>query len=159
MLLFRHFLMLFFVFTFCINLYAKESKTIFSIVSDRSADSLNSGANTYLKNSSDKIIIRTVSQVSFMSDEELDKHLHESDVFLLCAVFGDVVDRLLSKKYLSTQLRISLQGDRRLLSINNDFSSNSYGDNIDKVLEKDNKNLGYINFLEQKQNEFNLRKV
>lgn len=154
MLLFRHFLMLFFVFTFCINLYAKESKTIFSIVSDRSADSLNSGANTYLKNSNDKIIIRTVSQVSFMSDEELDKQLRESDVFLLCGVFGDVVDRLLSKKYLSTQLRISLQGDRRLLSINNDFSSNSYGDNIDKVLEKDNKNLGYINFLEQKQNEF-----
>ena len=64
-----------FCFFFCTNLNAKESKTIFSIVSDRSADTLNSGANSYLKNSDDKIIIRTVSQISQMSDIELDKHL------------------------------------------------------------------------------------
>ena len=73
MLLFRHFIMLFMAFVFCTNLYAKENKTIFSIVSDRSASNLNSGANTYLENSNDKIIIRTVSQVALMSDEELEK--------------------------------------------------------------------------------------
>ena len=154
MLLIRHFLMLLFVLFFCTNLNAKESKTIFSIVSDRSADTLNSGANTYLKNSDDKIIIRTVSQISLMSDIELDKHLKESDVVLLCAVFGDVVDRLLSKKYSSSQLRISLQGDRRLLILNNDLLTNPYTINIDKILEKDKENLGYINFLEKKQKEF-----
>ena len=154
MLLIRHFLMLLFVLFFCTNLNAKESKTIFSIVSDRSADTLNSGANTYLKNSDDKIIIRTVSQISLMSDIELDKHLKESDVVLFCAVFGDVVDRLLSKKYSSSQLRISLQGDRRLLTLNNDLLTNPYTKNIDKILEKDKENLGYINFLEKKQKEF-----
>ena len=121
MLLFRHFLVLFFMFLFSTNLIAKENKIIFSIVSDRSATTLNSGANTYLKNSNDKIIIRTVSQVSLMKDDELDNYLKNSDVVLLCAVFGDVVDRLLSKKYLASQLRISIQGDRRLLSLNNDF--------------------------------------
>ena len=97
MLLFRHFLMLFFIFLFSSNLLAKENKTIFSIVSDRSASNLNSGANTYLQNSNDKIIIRTVNQVALMSDEELDKYLTQSDSLLFCAVFGDVVDRLLSK--------------------------------------------------------------
>lgn len=146
MLLFRHFLVLFFMFLFSTNLIAKENKIIFSIVSDRSATTLNSGANTYLKNSNDKIIIRTVSQVSLMKDDELDNYLKNSDVVLLCAVFGDVVDRLLSKKYLASQLRISIQGDRRLLSLNNDFLGNSYDNNIDTILEKDKENLGYINF-------------
>ena len=154
MLLFRHFLMLFFIFFFSSNLLAKENKTIFSIVSDRSASNLNSGANTYLQNSNDKIIIRTVSQVALMSDEELDKYINQSDSLLFCAVFGDVVDRLLSKKYSSSQLRISIQGDRRLLVLNNDLLGNSYAENIDKVLEKDKENLGYLNFLEKKQKEF-----
>ena len=154
MLLFQHFLVLFFMFLFSTNLIAKENKTIFSIVSDRSATTLNSGANTYLKNSNDKIIIRTVSQVSLMKDDELDNYLKNSDVVLLCAVFGDVVDRLLSRKYLASQLRISIQGDRRLLSLNNDFLGNSYDNNIDTILEKDKENLGYINFLEKKQKEF-----
>jgi cobaltochelatase CobN len=113
--------MLFFIFFFSSNILAKENKTIFSIVSDRSASNLNSGANTYLQNSNDKIIIRTVNQVALMSDEELDKYLTQSDSLLFCAVFGDVVDRLLSKKYSSSQLRISIQGDRRLLVLNNDY--------------------------------------
>ena len=95
MLLFRHFLMLFFTFLFCANLNAKENKSIFSIVSDRSASTLNTGANAYLKNSNDKITIKTVSQVALMGEEELDNYLKNSDVVLFCAVFGDVVDRLL----------------------------------------------------------------
>ena len=38
--------------------------------------------------------------------------------------------------------------------MNNDLLGNSYADNIDKVLEKDKENLGYLNFLEKKQKEF-----
>jgi cobaltochelatase CobN len=154
MLLFKQLLLLFFTFLFTTNLIAKENKTIFSIVSDRSAMTLNSGANTYLKNSNDKIIIRTVSQLSQMSDAELNKYLQESDTLLFCAVFGDVVDRLLSKSYSSSQLRISIQSDRRLLVLNNDLFGNDYENNIDKVLEKDKENLGYESFLEKKQKEF-----
>ena len=154
MLLFRHIMMLFFTFIFCTNLYAKETKSIFSIVSDRSASTLNSGANTYLKNSQDKITIRTVSQVALMSEEELDSFLQSSDVLLFTAVFGDVVDRLLLKKYPSSQLRLSLQGDRRLLILNNDLLGNTYTNIKDELLAKDKENLGYSSFLEKKQKEF-----
>ena len=125
MLLFKQLLLLFFTFVFTTNLIAKENKTIFSIVSDRSAMTLNSGANTYLKNSNDKIIIRTVSQLSQMSDDEVNKYLQEADTLLFCAVFGDIVDRLLSKSYSSSQLRVSIQSDRRLLVLNNDLLGNS----------------------------------
>lgn len=154
MLLFRHLLVFFFTFLFCANLFAKESKSIFSIVSDRSASALNSGANTYLKNSQDKITIRTVNQVALMSEEELDGFLQSSDVVLFTAVFGDIVDRLLLKKYPFSQLRLSLQGDRRLLSLNNDLIGNSYANIRDEVLSKDKENLGYTNFLDKKQKEF-----
>lgn len=154
MLLFRHFLMLFFIFLFCANLNAKENKSIFSIVSDRSASTLNTGANAYLKNSNDKITIKTVSQVALMGEEELDNYLKNSDVVLFCAVFGDVVDRLLLKKYPASQLRISLQGDRRLLTINNDLLGNSYTNIPEELLKKADEEKGYLSFLEKKQKEF-----
>ena len=154
MLLFRHFLMLFFTFLFCANLNAQENKSIFSIVSDRSASTLNTGANAYLKNSNDKITIKTVSQVALMGEEELDNYLKNSDVVLFCAVFGDVVDRLLLKKYPASQLRISLQGDRRLLTINNDLLGNSYTNIPEELLKKADEEKGYLSFLEKKQKEF-----
>ncbi len=154
MLLLRHFLMLFFIFLFCANLNAKENKSIFSIVSDRSASTLNTGANAYLKNSNHKITIKTVSQVALMGEEELDNYLKNSDVVLFCAVFGDVVDRLLLKKYPASQLRISLQGDRRLLTINNDLLGNSYTNIPEELLKKADEEKGYLSFLEKKQKEF-----
>uniref|UniRef100_UPI0040489273 cobaltochelatase subunit CobN n=1 Tax=Aliarcobacter sp. TaxID=2321116 RepID=UPI0040489273 len=154
MFLFRHFLMLLITFIFCTSIYAKDNKSIFSIVSDRSASTLNTGANAYLKNSNDKITIKTVSQVSLMNEQELESHLFNSDVLLLSAVFGDIVDRLLLKKYPASQLRISLQGDRRLLALNNDLLGNSYMNIPDSLLKKDVLDNGYINFLERKQKEF-----
>ena len=154
MLLFRHFLMLFFTFLFCANLNAQENKSIFSIVSDRSASTLNTGANAYLKNSNDKITIKTVSQVALMGEDELDNYLKNSDAVLFCAVFGDVVDRLLLKKYPASQLRISLQGDRRLLTINNDLLGNSYTNIPEELLKKADEEKGYLSFLEKKQKEF-----
>jgi cobaltochelatase CobN len=154
MLLFRHFIVLFLTFVFCTNLYAKESKSIFSIVSDRSASTLNTGANAYLKNSNEKITIKTVSQISLMSEDELDKYLKTSDVVLFCGVFGEIVDRLLLKNYPYSQLRISLQADRRLLTLNNDLLGNSYINIPEALLKKDDENKGYLSFLHKKQIEF-----
>lgn len=155
MLLFRHFLMLLFSFIFCVSLYAKDNqKSIFSIVSDRSASTLNSGANVYLKNFQDKVTIRTVSQVTLMRDEELEQYLKNSDVLLFCGVFGDIVDRLLLKNYPNNQLRISLQGDRRLLRLNHDLLNNDYATLPVNLLKKDDEKKGYVHFLQKKQKEF-----
>jgi cobaltochelatase CobN len=129
----------------------KNEKSIFSIVSDRSASTLNSGANTYLKSSPDKIIIKTVSQVALMKDKELSNYIQNSDVVLLCGVFGDVVDRLLMKKYSSSQLRITLQGDRRLLALNNDLIGNDYTNIPNDLLKKNDENISYKEFLVKKQ--------
>jgi len=147
--------MLFFTLCLSVNIFAQDNtKSIFSIVSDRSANSLNSGANRYLKESKNQITIKTVSQIALMKEDELSNYLQSSDVILFCGVFGDIVDRLLLEKYPSSQLRVSLQGDRRLLSINNDLRGNDYTNIPDGLFNKDDKSKGYLNFLEKKQNEF-----
>ena len=155
MFTFQRVFVLFFMVFLCTNIYAKENtKSIFSIVSDRSASTLNSGANTYLKSSNDTIIIKTVSQVALMQDKELNNYLQNSDVLLFCGVFGDVVDRLLIKKYNSFQLRVTLQGDRRLLSLNNDLLNNDYTNIPNLLLKKNSEDIGYKEFLVKKQKEF-----
>lgn len=143
---------LFFIVLLSTNMYAQKNKqSIFSIISDRSAATLNSGANTYLKSSQNKIIIKTVSQVALMKDKELNNYIQNSDVLLFCGVFGDVVDRLLLKEYSSSQLRITLQGDRRLLALNNDLLGNDYTNIPNELLKKNDENISYKAFLIKKQ--------
>ena len=155
MFLFRPFVLLFFSLFFCANIYAQENKKfIFSIVSERSASTLNSGANTYLKSSHDKIIIKTVRQISLMTEEVLNAYLQSADVVLFCGVFGDIVERLLIKKYPSSQLRVALQGDRRLLTLNNDLLRNDYTNISSLLLKKNNENISYMQHLNKKQKEF-----
>lgn len=155
MFLLRHFLVLFFTLFLCISANAQEEpKSLFSIVSDRSAAMLNAGANAYLKKSQDTITIKTVSQVSLMDDKELNAHIQNADVVLLCGVFGDIVERLLLQKYPVSQLRTSLQGDRKLLLLNSDLQQNSYKDIPSRLLKKNDENISYIEFLNKKQKEF-----
>lgn len=155
MFTFRQAIVLFFMVFLSTNIYSKENeKSIFSIVSDRSAATLNSGANTYLKSSNDKIIIKTVSQIALMQESELNDYVQNSDVFLLCGVFGDVVDRLLIKKYPPSQLRVTLQGDRRLLALNNDLLGYDYKNISSELLKKNDENISYTKFLNKKQQEF-----
>ncbi|WP_298754511.1 cobaltochelatase subunit CobN [uncultured Arcobacter sp.] len=157
MFLLRYFLVLFFSLFSYSNIYAQEEpKSVFSIVSDRSAMMLNSGANAYLKKSQDTITIKTVSQVAMMDDKELTSHIQNADVFLMCGIFGDIVERLLVQKLPSSQLRISLQGDRKLLLLNNDLQQNSYKNIPSRLLKKNDEGLSYMDSLKKKQKEFPL---
>ncbi|KAB7885866.1 cobaltochelatase subunit CobN, partial [Poseidonibacter ostreae] len=143
------------MFIFTINIFAIEnSKSIFVVVSDRSTPSLNAGANNYLKNSKDKISVRSVSQVLNMSDKELQSQINKAEVVLYTSVFGDVVEKLLSKNYKSVNTVVSLQGDRRLLSLNKDISKAKFTSIPTKLLSKDKSQKSYLEFLSKKQEEF-----
>lgn len=146
--------LVFFCFVFSvISLYAKE-KTIFSIVSDRSVSSLNQGAIHYLKNSNNKIAIRTESQVLNMSQVQLQKLVKNADIVLYTAIFGDLVERLLSLTYSKEQTILALQGDRRLLTLNQDTSNANYKSLPLNLLSKKDFKDSYKSALKRKQKEF-----
>ncbi|MFK2823764.1 cobaltochelatase subunit CobN [Arcobacter sp. YIC-80] len=146
------FVFFFFVFS-VLSLNAKE-KTIFSIVSDRSVSSLNQGAIHYLKNSNDKIAIRTESQVLNMSQAQLQSLVNNADIVLYTAIFGDLVERLLSLTYQKEQIVTALQGDRRLLALNQDISNANYKHLPSNLLSKKEFKDSYKNAIKQKQEEF-----
>jgi len=155
MSLLKHFLVFFLMFIFSINIFAQEnSKSIFTVVSDRSAAGLNSGANYYLKNSNDKISVRTVSQILNMSNTKIQEEINKADIVLYAAVFGDVVEKLLSKNYEGVKTLSSLQGDRRLISLNKDISKADYTSIPSKLLLKDKEISSYQELLNLKQKEF-----
>ncbi|WP_121627006.1 cobaltochelatase subunit CobN [Poseidonibacter antarcticus] len=155
MLSLKHFLMFYIMFIFTINIFAQEnSKSIFSVVSNRSAASLNAGANYYLKDSKDKISIRSVSQILNMSNSEIQEEINKADIVLYTAVFGDVVEKLLSKNYDDVKTVVSIQGDRRLIALNKDISKANYTSLPSKLLEKDKEISSYQELLNLKQKEF-----
>jgi len=155
MFLFKYFLVFCFIFIFSINIFASEnSKSIFAVVSDRSTANLNAGANNYLKNSEDKISLRSVSQVLNMSTKELQEEINKSQIVLFTAVFGDIIEKLLSLNYQSVDTVLSIQGDRRLLSLNKDISKANFTSIPSILLSKDKSQQSYLKFLNTKQNEF-----
>ncbi len=156
MFFFKSFLVFSFMFIFTINTFASEnSKSIFAIVSDRSTANLNAGANYYLKSSKDKISIRSVSQVLNMSQRELQIEINKSQIVLFTAVFGDIIEKLLSLNYQNIDTVISIQGDRRLLSLNKDISKSNFTSIPVNLLQKDKSEQSYLKFLDNKQKEFN----
>ena len=156
MSLFKPFLVFYFMFIFTISIFANEnSKSIFAVVSDRSTANLNAGANYYLKKSKDKISIRSVSQVLNMSQKELQSEINKSEIVLFTAVFGDIIEKLLSLNYKNVRTVLSLQGDRRLLSLNKDISKSNFKSLPVNLLSKDKSQNSYLEFLNKKQSEFN----
>ncbi|GJL53343.1 MAG: hypothetical protein NPIRA02_04750 [Nitrospirales bacterium] len=70
-------------------------KTLLAIVSDRSAADLAAGADFFHeRHQSHQFVFRTTSQISTMSDAEVQTLLNQSDVFLAVAIFGDHAARL-----------------------------------------------------------------
>ncbi|MGA1933369.1 cobaltochelatase subunit CobN [Arcobacter sp. YIC-464] len=146
--------LVFFFFVFSVlSLNAKE-KTIFSIVSDRSVSSLNQGAIHYLKNSNDKIAIRTESQVLNMTQMQLQELVSNANTVLYVAVFGELVERLISLDYKKEQTVLALQGDRRLITLNQDISNANYKNLPSSLLSKKDFKNSYEKALKQKQKEF-----
>jgi cobaltochelatase CobN len=155
MFLLKPFLVFYFMFIFTINIYAQEnSKSIFAVVSDRSAASLNAGANYYLKNSQDKISIRSVSQVLNMSDIKIQEQINKSQVIIYTSVFGDIIEKLLSKNYENVATVVSIQGDRRLISLNKDISRANFTSIPAKLLSKEKSRKSYLELLSSKQEAF-----
>jgi cobaltochelatase CobN len=94
---------------------------ITAIVSDRSAPTLIAGAHQLLAQRQDmNIQIRTVQQISSLSDNELQTLINQSDRLLLVAIFGEDVPRLMAMNYPDHQLRTVLHSDRALMPLQKD---------------------------------------
>jgi cobaltochelatase CobN len=97
------------------------SKKIVVFVSDRSSGSLVIAAHRFLDlHPQHSIQIRSVSQINLMSDQDLLNLVHRADAILMAAIFSEPVERLLNLKYPSQQVRIAINSDRRLLTLNAD---------------------------------------
>lgn len=98
-----------------------NAQNVTAFVSDRSAPTLVAGAHQLLQQQPDaNIQIRTVSQLNALNDDELQKLIDHSNSLLLVGVFGDAVERLLSRQYQAEQKRYVLHSDQRLTSLNSD---------------------------------------
>ena len=97
------------------------SKKIVVFVSDRSSGSLVIAAHRFLDlHPQHSIQIRSVSPLNLMSDQDLLNLVHRADAILMAAIFSEPVERLLNLKYPSQQVRIAINSDRRLLTLNAD---------------------------------------
>lgn len=104
----------------CLFLPAISCASTLVIVSDRSASTMVGGAHLYLERNADKdVLIRTVSQLNMLNDAELVSLLKQQESLLILSVFGELVERLLNQPLSAKQNRWAMQGDRRLLSLNN----------------------------------------
>lgn len=122
------------IFSFCLMLFSAvsfsadaattssltRSQNILALVSDRSSGSLVAAAHRYLDTHPDhRIQIRSVSQINLMTDTELASLIKQADAILMAAIFAEPVERLLNIHYPSQQTRVVINGDRRLLALNN----------------------------------------
>jgi cobaltochelatase CobN len=115
------------------------SKNIVVFVSDRSSGSLVVAAHRFLDlNPQHTIDIRSVSQINLMNDEELRGLVAKADTLLMAAIFAEPVERLLNLKYPNQQIRVVINGDRRLLSLNSD-PLNQYQTGLFDILSNDQK--------------------
>ena len=129
-------------------------KEMFVVVSDRSASSINTAAKYYMKDSPNNIKIRSVSQVLQMSLDELNSYINKADIILFSSVFGEIIEKLSGLNYQNKQMVISLQGDRRLLNINQDSFFTPYKNFPLELLNKNNSTASYLDYLNKKQKEF-----
>ena len=134
------FLLLFLAFLPSLSVQADTpDRPLLVIVSDRSADSLVSSAHRFLSEVPEQSVsVRTVSQINLMSDEELQTLISQSGAVLMAAVFGEPVERLLNLKWPDQQLRLAVNGDRRLLSLHSDPAS-QYRSGLFEALSDDQK--------------------
>ena len=108
------------LFMACLFLPVLSSASTLVIVSDRSASTLVGGTHLYLEQNADKeVLIRTVSQLNALDDNALTSLLKQQETLLILSVFGELVERLLNQPLAAKQNRWVMQGDRRLLSLNN----------------------------------------
>ncbi|MDO8827083.1 cobaltochelatase subunit CobN [Methylophaga sp.] len=130
--------------------YANEGK-VTAIVSDRSASTLVSGAHQLLQQQPEaNIQIRTVSQLNSLNDNELQQLLDSSGSVLIVGVFGDAVERLLSRQYKNEQKRYVLHSDQRLSRLNSDLVTES----IPEPVQSDKTALSSAAMLKAKQNKY-----
>lgn len=127
----------------------EQSVTV--IMSDRSAPTLVAGAHQLLQQQADaKIQIRTVSQLNSLNDNALQQLLDNSGSLLIVGVFGDAVDRLLSRQYKNKQKRYVLHSDQRLIQLN----SEPVTEFIPEQVLSDKISLSSAEMLQNKQDEY-----
>ena len=92
-----------------------NSKTLFGVVSERSAAELAAGAHRFAQAyPQHTLVFRTTAQIRGMSDETIVAEIKKADALLLVAIFGDTSKRL--EKF------IRAEGQHRpLLAINSDY--------------------------------------
>jgi cobaltochelatase CobN len=116
-----------------------DSVNIVAFVSDRSSGSLVVAAHRFLEiNPQHTIQIRSVSQINLMNDQELIALTTQADAIVMAAVFAEPVERLLNLKYPQQQIRIAINGDRRLLTLNSD-PLNQYQPGLFDILSNEQK--------------------
>ncbi len=97
-----------------------HGKTLFGVVSERSAPSLAAGADLFAQQyGSDELVLRTPDQLASLSDAELTALWQGADVVLLAAVFGDDIvprlERLLDSDAPDADILV-VNSDRRLVT-------------------------------------------
>ena len=92
-----------------------NSKTLFGVVSERSAAELASGAHQFSQSHPEHtLVFRTTAQVRGMSDEAIVAEIKKADALLFLAIFGDTSQRL--------EKLIQAEGNQRpLLAISSDY--------------------------------------
>lgn len=98
-----------------------NERSVTAIVSDRSAAILVAGAHQLLQQQPNATIkIRTVSQLNSLDGNAVQQLIESGDSLLIVGVFGDAVERLLSRQYHDKQKRYVLHSDQRLIALNSD---------------------------------------
>ena len=94
-----------------------QAKTLFGVVSERSAADLAAGAAAFSKRyPGHRLLLRSTSQVYSMDDATLQTLIKQSDVLLSAGIFGDIVPRLEKSLSAAGDARpfIALSSDSRL---------------------------------------------
>lgn len=92
-----------------------HSKTLFGVVSERSAAELASGAQKFFQaHPQHTLVFRTTAQIRGMSDEAIVAEIKRADALLFLAIFGDTSTRL--EKFIQAERK-----HRPLLAISSDY--------------------------------------
>ncbi|TYK65977.1 cobaltochelatase subunit CobN [Colwellia echini] len=158
------------------SLSAAETKML-ALVSDRSAASMVTGAHQFLSTSKESttsiaselakaeltrpvksnITIRSVSQLNQLSNSELQQLIIQHQGIIVAGVFGESVERLLAMQYPTTQTRLILSSDRRLMALHQDVqggkAANLSSKQLQQLMTRFDKN-DYLNELANQQKQW-----
>jgi len=149
--IFRSFVFIATIYIATLSAVSANEQSVTAIVSDRSAPTLVAGAHQLLQQQADaNIQIRTVSQLNSLNDDALQQLIDNSGSLLIVGVFGDAVERLLSRQYKHEQKRYVLHSDQRLSRLNSDPVSGS----IPEHVQSDKTALSSAEMLKAKQDEY-----